>query len=351
MLNLLKISKYEFGEILTPEKIYNFKYKDELKKIYEKVYFDNVNYLIIANLFFLSVIFSLIIYILIFPQLYIYLNEYFTAGPVYKFLTIFITYSLLEILIYWIMLFAFFFSILTHFKKIEKQIEIDLPEFLDNLVSNLKGGVSLEKALLRSVRENQKILLKEITYLNEKILMGQSALQAIAGFRERFSDSPVISRTFFLIEEGIKSGGNLAEPLEKISDNLKNIYMLNNEIKASLGGFSVVIMAISLVISPLLFALAITLLNFIGNLFMLLSKSNAQIISVSGIPPEFTTYLIYFSYAMIALIVTFSSLITSQLKGEKTYEALKYLPIFLTIGFFLYWLLSKLLLSFFSNIF
>jgi len=181
-------------------------------------------------------------------------------------------------------------------------------------------------------------------------MMGQNVQEALDGFRKRFT-SPIISRTFFLISEGIRGGGNLAEPLEKISTNLKNIYTLNEEMRANSGGFSVVIRFISLGIAPLLFALAIALVSFIGNLFSLLSKSGTDMISVSAVPPEFSEYLIIFSYAMISLITLFSSLITSQLKNEPTYDAIKYLPIYMGIALILYWQFSKLLLMFFGNIF
>jgi pilus assembly protein TadC len=351
MVNLLKFNKSQLGEMLTPEKIFSFRYKEEFQKLYEKVNFDNINYLKIANLFLISIFISIILFIFSYPYLYVQFNDYIASGPIYEFIVIFISFFLFLLFTYYLVLFFYFFSILTKFKKIEKQIEEDLPDFLDNLVSNLKGGISLEKALLRSVRKNQKILLKEITLINEKILMGMTTLEALNEFRERFINSPVISRTFFLIDEGLKTGGNLAEPLEKISENLKNIYTLNDEIRSSLGGFSVVIMAISIFVAPLLFALAITLLNFIGNLFNLLSKSGADLITVSEIPTEFTLYLINFSYAMISLIVIFSSLITSQLKNEKIYESIKYIPIFLFFSLILYWLFSKLLLTFFGNLF
>lgn len=350
MVNLKKLNKYEVGEILMPNKIYKLEFKKQYKKVYEKLNFDNFNYMIITNLFFLSIILSFLIYILIYPQIYIFFNDYISYSFLYHFLIILVTYFLLNLILYYILILGIFFRTSSKFRENQIEIEKDLPEFLDNLVSNLKGGISLEKAFLKSVRKEQKSLLMEVTLINEKIMMGSSAMDAIRGFRKRFEDSAIISRTFFLIEEGIKGGGNLASPLEKISANLKRIYILNDEIKASSGGFAVIIKGISLIVAPLLFALAITLLTFIGNLFALLSDSGTDFISVEGVPPEFTTYLIFFSYAMIILITFFSSLITSQLKNEQTYEALKYIPIYIGIALFLYWQFSKLLLLFFGNI-
>ncbi len=143
----------------------------------------------------------------------------------------------------------------------------------------------------------------------------------------------------------------MAAPLERISENLKRIYNLNDEVKGSSSGFAVVIRVITILVAPILFALALTLLNFIGNLFALIAKSGSDSISVGAIPPEFTDYLIVFSYAMIILITFFSSLITSELKNEKIHDSIKYLPIYIILAIMLFRFFSSLLLGFFGNIF
>jgi len=351
MVNLNKVNKYELGKSLMPEKIYKMKFKKNLENLYEKLYFDNFNYLFIFNFFALSVLLSLILYIIVYPYIYIYFNDYLTSTFIWKFIIIFLTYFFINLLIYFLVLFAFYFYNLSIFQKKQIEIEKDLPEFLDNLVSNLKGGISLEKALLRSVRKEQIVLLKEVSLINEKIMMGMVVIEALREFRLRYINSQIISRTFFLVEEGLKGGGNLSEPLEKISVNLKNIYLLNDEIKANAGGFSVVISVISIVVAPVLFALAITLLTFISNLFALLAKSGTSFMSATTVPEEFSTYLIVFSYAMIFLITTFSSLIVAQFKNEDIFVALKYLPFYVAIALIIYWQASNLLLGFFANIF
>lgn len=348
MANLKKYNKSEFGKMVMPNKIFRFNYKEETEKLIQKLYFDNLNYLIISNMFFLSILLSLIGYFFLYNYIYILFNDYF-YNQVYKVLLIFSSWFILNISIYYFLLFFYYFKNDAVFKRAEADIEKDLPEFIDNLVSNLKGGISLEKSLLKSVRPEQKALLKEVTLINQKILMGMDVYQALREFRLRF-DSQIINRTFFLIEEGIKGGGNIAAPLERISENLKRIYNLDEEIKGNAGGFSMIIRAITIVVAPLLFALALTLLTFIGNLFQLIMKSGSDVLPVAQIPEEFSNYLVIFSYAMIIMITFFSSLITSELKGEKIHDSIKYLPIYLILGVLIFKVLSKVLLGFFGNI-
>ncbi len=348
MAAVRKIDKYELGKKLIPEKIYKLDFKRKLEELYQKLYFNNLNYTVVTNSFFLSILLTILAFIFLYPKIYFTIEPYMNDA-IGKFVVLFVFWFLLNLLMYYGTLLGYFFYKDSRFKKAETEIEKDLPEFIDNLVSNIKGGISLEKALLKSVRIEQKALLREVTLINEKIMMGLSVEDALKQFSERF-DSPVISRTFFLILEGIKGGGNLAAPLERISENLKRVYALEEEIKSNSGGFAVVITSITLVVAPVLFALAITLLTFIGDLFGLLSEQDNEFLSVSAIPDEFYSYLITFSYAMIALITLFSSLITSQLKNEKTYEAVKYVPIYIIISILIYKGMSAVLLGFFSGI-
>ncbi len=364
MISLNKLNKEEFGKLVMPNKIFSFEIRNELETIIEKVYFDNVNYLIISNIFIASQIVAFLIYVIFFEaytNFFLEIVGLLTFGAIdssmsfiqregmNRFLLVFGSYFALTFSFYLLFLLGYFFKINSKYKRAQDNIEKDLPEFIDALVSNLKGGISLERALIKSVRLEQKDLLKEVTLINEKMLMGKTALEALKEFKERYN-SEILSRTIFLIEEGLRGGGDLAKPLERISQNLKRIYILNDEIKGSAGGFAIIIQAISVVVAPLLFALALTLLTFIGDLFSLLADTQISLFSSGEIPDVYKTYLKNFSYAMITLITLFSSLITSSLKNEKSYEAIKYLPIYIAIAIFLYTVLSNIGIAFFSGI-
>lgn len=351
MAAIIKLNKEELGKLLIPAKIHKIELKKELSQLFEKLYYDNINYITITNLFFLSIIISFVIYIIVYPtiQSMEFFAQYIQASFFAKAGIIFATYFIINFIVYNSVMLAYLLYHEGKFKKHEDEIEKDMPEFIDNLVSNLKGGISLEKALLKSVRPEQTALLKEVTLINEKILMGKNVRDALHEFRKRLS-SAVINRTVFLIEEGIKGGGNLAAPLERISQNLKRITSLEEEIKGNASGFAIIIKGITLFVAPLLFALALTLLTFIGQLFSLLAESNSDLGFAVELDPKFSVYLKFFSYAMIIMITFFSSLITSQLKNEKAYTAVKYLPMFIIIALVLFWFFLGLLLSFFSGI-
>jgi len=349
---MVEINKLKFkylGKVLLPAKIFSFKYREELDLILIKLNSKGLNSSLIFIFFIISQILSFLGYLFLYPMINSLFFTLFLSSSFMKFLIIFLTFTIFSFLLYYVFLFSYFFYKDSIFRKFEHEIEQDLPDFISVVVSNLKAGISIEKAFLKSVRPEQKVLLFEMTLLNEKIMLGKSVQMAIKEFADKF-DSPIIKRTFFLIQEGMKGGGGLARPLERISDNLRRIYDLTDEINSSSSGFAIIIKMISLIVGPLLFALAITLLSFISELFTLLTKSGSGMISVGEVPPEFQTYLVFFSYSMIILITTFSTMIVSQIKGEKTYEALKFIPIYILISIMLFALSSNVLLSFFGGV-
>ncbi len=349
MVSSKRLNMYDFGKVITPYKFLSLRYTVELENVYEKVNFRNLNYAVISKLFFLSLLLSVCLYFFSYEILLEYLGQYLQDRGITGILSVFATFFVYSLILYYCVLLGYLLYNHGRYKVIEEDIERDLPEFIDNLVSNLKGGISIEKAILKSVRYEQKSLLREVTLINEKIMMGDSVYKVLEEFRARFP-SPVINRTFLLIGEGVRGGGNLTSPLERISENLKKVYLLDEEIKNSSAGFSIVIRGIALILAPILFSLALTILIFVRDLFELLSKSGGELGSFASIPQEFVSYLEVFSYAMICLITIFSCLITSQLKNERQFVAFKYIPFYLVFVILLFNFISGILIGFFGNI-
>jgi pilus assembly protein TadC len=349
MTKIFTFNKFTIGHFLIPNKILKFEYKKKVSKLYEDVYNNRFNYRVITDLFFLSSIIGFFSYLFYYEFIFNLVKPLIGESVIAIFLLIFTTWTTSHLLIFYTLLFTYFFSKTGIFKKRTEEIENDLPEFLDNLISNMKGGLTLEKCLIKSVSPHQETFFKEITLINTKMMLGKTVVESLEEFRNKYN-SPVVSRTFFLIIEGIKGGGNLVRPLEKVSQNLKKIYMLNNEIKSNISGTTAIIKLLTVIVAPILFSLSITLLDFISKLFELMASTKADIVSISSIPVEYIGYLSDFSHAMIILISLFSSLIVTSIRGEETHEAMKYLPINITIGIIIFDVATYFMIMFFGDI-
>ena len=117
MANIRNIGKEGFGKILMPEKIFKLEFKKEMQELYEKVFFDNINYLLITNLFALSIIFSLVTYIFLYPIIFEIFYAYIIKSFTWNIIIIFSSWLVMSLLMYYFILLIFFFITKVNLKK------------------------------------------------------------------------------------------------------------------------------------------------------------------------------------------------------------------------------------------
>ena len=343
------IDKNRIGEILIPKKIFSIEYRRELDNLYSQVHFEKTNYSFIFSSFFISFFLSLVLFFIFYNISFYYFNISFLSF----FLNLIYVLILLVfcfLLTYYLVLLLFLFKKKSILRDYGNEIEKALPDFIDNLISSIKGGMLFEKAILISPENNQKILTKEMMQINTKMILGSSIVDAIDDFREKYESSEIISRTFLLINEGLKEGADMVLILNTLSTNLKKIYGLDEEIKASISGFSFIVRVLTVFVAPILFSLSVTLLTFISELFIVLTEADASFLGNMIIPDEFFIYLENFSLAMIALVSIFSSLIISSIRREGRIESLKYIPLAFIFSCGIYLILKSFMIGFVDGI-
>ena len=65
---------------------------------------------------------------------------------------------------------------------------------------------------------------------------------------------------------GLKSGGNIADIIDKIVKNVKDAHFLNKELIASVTSYVIFIGVVAVIISPILFALSFNMMQIIQSL-------------------------------------------------------------------------------------
>jgi len=227
-----------------------------------------------------------------------------------------------------------------------------LPDFLQTVSSNLKGGMSFENSLWASIKPRFSILANEMSEVSKKVMTGYDVDKALTEIAEKYN-SPMLRRSVDLIMSELKAGGNIAELIDKVVENLKNTRLLKEDMSASAIAYIIFISAIVIFISPLLFALSFNLLtviiNFVGKLATATERVQSLPFTFSKIaiePDSFRT----FSIAAISLISIFSSMIVSIVEKGNVKAGLKYIPIFLIGSLLFYFIFMGVLGAIFGNI-
>ncbi len=121
------------------------------------------------------------------------------------------------------------------FMKMEKrasEIENSIPDFLRQLSSMLRVGLSLENALIDMSEHGKGPLYDELRRVVVEIRMGKSLDESFNNMAIRLN-SKDLERSFKIILNAHKSGGSLSDIILDVSDDLRAILVLKRERKAS----------------------------------------------------------------------------------------------------------------------
>ncbi|MEK6970619.1 MAG: type II secretion system F family protein, partial [archaeon] len=136
-----------------------------------------------------------------------------------------------------------------------KQVEHVLPDALQLIASNIKAGLTTERAMLVSARPEFGPLETEMKRVSTRILAGVPVEKAIMEI-SRHIKSNLVERTTWLLARGISSGGEIADLLMQLSRNLRTQIALQSEAHASISIYVILIFFSAAFGGPALYAVS-----------------------------------------------------------------------------------------------
>ncbi len=341
MMKLIFI--HEFGKAFIPKR-----FRPDLRRYFLKAGITEVPYEMFGSLFYLSYLITFLIYFLYFWG---YVS---TQSGVIVFFSVFLIWVIIPMtLLALFMLMIYFYLDIKIFNRTRKMEEV-LPDFLQEVSSNLKGGLSFEKALWLAIKPRFGILSNEIAIAAKKVMTGTDVDVALTEFAMKY-DSPMLKRSVNLLIGEIVSGGKISDIIDRIVYDLKRTKALKDELSASVVTYMIFIAAIVIFIAPMLFALSFNLLMVIQKVTSLISSS-AQA-GTTTLPGMITSIgknvvnkddFILFSHLALGVIAIFSSMIVSIIEKGNIRSGVKYIPMFV-FGSQVFYLLCLTLLTMLFN--
>lgn len=326
----------EFGKAFIPEKV-----RPNLRKYLLKAGITDVPYDVFGALFVLSlVVTGIATVVFIIPFI-----DKLKLNLLLYFLSIFGTWVVLNLALAVLFMSVVYFYFDMKIYHRTKEMEAVLIEFLQFVSENLKGGMSFDKALWSSVKPRFKVLASEIRIAAKKAMTGEDVEDALIEFTEKY-DSATLKRSFSLIVEGMRGGGQMAELIDKVVDNLKETRELKEDMAATALSYVIFISFIVMVIAPGLFALSKQLLIILGSFAEKLGSSLSGANTIS-LPIDFKTIAVtphdftIFSQSALAVISGFSAMIISIIKDGNVKDGIKYVPFFILVSLILYNVIAK----------
>ena len=273
-------------------------------------------------------------------------NLYYMIGLIFLGTPIFLLAAFMATII----ILVIYIEIMIYRRKVA--IEEVLPDFLDLASSNIRSGMTIDKALWAAIRPQFGVLAKEMEMVAKQTMSGEDLEAALIAFGEKY-DSPTLRRTVHLIVEGINAGGHIADLLDRIAVNLQHTATLRKEMAANVTTYVIFITFASIVAAPALYGLSHQLVVITQDIL-----GNAEVggespigMSIGGgggiAESDFTVF------AMLSISITafFSAAIISTIKKGNIRSGLKQIPIFMIVGIVVYLLARAGMASMLSGLF
>jgi pilus assembly protein TadC len=322
----------EFGKAFVPERI-----RPRLRSYLLTAGITEVNYRLFGALFIASLLISFYPYVV---YAYPYLAErsvtligtllYLGLGT-FVFLTAFI------LAVAGVFMLAIYVYLDLRIYRRTKEIEAILPEFLQFVSSNLKGGMSFDRALWTAIKPRFGVLATEVEIAAKKVMTGGDVEDALHEFTGKY-DSPLLKRSFDLIVEGMKGGGQMAYLVDKVIETITETQTLKKEMAASVTSYVIFITFIVVMVAPGLFALSLQLLDIVSKFGAQFAQSGGATAASAAIPIKFSAGGInkedFQDFSMIALgiISFFSAMIMSIIRRGDVKGGIKMIPMLVILS-------------------
>jgi archaellum biogenesis protein FlaJ (TadC family) len=219
------------------------------------------------------------------------------------------------------------------------KMEESLPDFLTLMASNIRSGLTPDRALMVSIRKEFGPLTKEIEKAAKLAISGRPLDEAFQSIGENIQ-SVSFAKAIRLIVEGIRSGGNLAELLENTAADVRKFNAIKEEVNSNITIYELFLFIAAGIGAPLLHATANFLITIVFKVRELVSidteaMSSSQLSGLgllkttSSLTPE-----VAFSFSIISILVStfFSSLAIGIIMSGRSESGLKYFPVLLLIA-------------------
>jgi len=208
-----------------------------------------------------------------------------------------------------------------------RKIESVFPDFLQLMSSNLRAGMTIDRALMLSSRPEFSPLDEEILKTAKDIATSKNIEASFLDLSKRIG-SEKIKKTILLIIAGIKAGGDIAILLQETSTRLRERELIEKKAYTNVIMYVVFIFLIVSIFAPSLFSLSNILVEMLTKLLSGIPKVETSVtmpftLSKINVSLEFIKY---FSIFFIVVIDLLSSFVLGLITKGSEKEGLKYFP-------------------------
>ena len=127
------------------------------------------------------------------------------------------------------------YSVYSYFKYHKyTKMEEQFPRFMKDFAESVKGGMGFPQALDMAAKTDYGALSPEILKASNQVSWGMPFPRAMKKFGERIQGSKIMRQSFALVNEAFVAGGNVADIMQSIAENIGAIRNVEDERKSAM---------------------------------------------------------------------------------------------------------------------
>ncbi len=234
------------------------------------------------------------------------------------------------------------------------KVEEVLPDFLILAAANVRAGMTVDQALWYAAKPEFGTLSAEVQVVAKRTFGGEPFDKAIDHLSEHFN-SKFVRRTVTLIKQGLSSGGQIAEILERTAKDVRNMQIIKRDISASLLMYIIFLVFAASIGAPFLFSVSAKLIALLEHVFA--QMPDASTLSgmtgssfISPHPPVITSsqFMLFVTVSTVVTAIC-SALMMGVINRGNRMEGIRYIPPMLIASLIVFLIVSSLLDTFLSS--
>ena len=219
-----------------------------------------------------------------------------------------------------------------------QRVESVLPDFLSMVAANMRSGMTPISAFQAATRPEFGPLQSEIAYVSSISLGSDSFAETLKELTKNI-DSGMLRRVVIFFENGLRSGGKMAELLETSAEEIREMEDLRRHMIINTQAYVIFVVFILMFGLPLLLAISSQFLTIFSKVQEKIGPGGGAGSAVAGMPQPKMNLDVKFinnlSYLILIGCSVFTSILVGVISEGKFLYGLKYsIPLLLGAGFF-----------------
>ena len=179
-----------------------------------------------------------------------------------------------------------------------RDLEMELPDALRQMASTMRAGIGIDAAMDDIARSGYGVLSREFERAVVEVRRGRALERSLLALAQR-SNSPLYERAFRLIVEGVEHGAALADVMDSVSKDAREVHTVQRERKSATVQQVLFLIMASVFAAPFISGLVLG----VSGMFSALGSTVGQgAVEAASLPAGMGTVIML--YIMIQAVIT-----------------------------------------------